>query len=61
MLYSHLKYNHSKFNLLLRHGDKLTEVEVTLVALDLIDSSTVKQPKAVEAELLGLAHSHPSL
>lgn len=41
--------------------DRLTEVEVTFVAFDLINSSIVKQLKAVKAEVLHLAHTHPSL
>lgn len=38
---------------------KLTEVEVTLVAFDLINGSTVKQIKAVNGEFLHLAKTHP--
>lgn len=39
---------------------KLTEVEVTLVAFDLVNSPTVKQLKAVNGVFLHLAKSHPS-
>lgn len=44
-----------------RKVDKLTEVEVTFVAFDLIDSSTIKQLKAVTSEVLHPAQTHPSL
>lgn len=42
-------------------ADKLTEVEVTFVAFDLIDSSIVKQLKAVKGAVLKFAKTHPSL
>lgn len=41
--------------------DKLTEVEIAFVAFDLINSSTVKQLKAIKGEVLHLAQTHPSL
>lgn len=40
---------------------KLTEVQVTFVAFDLIHSSTVQQLKAVKGEVVHLAQSHPPL
>lgn len=42
-------------------ADRLTEVEVTFVAFHLINSSAVKELKAVKGEVLQLAQSHSSL
>ena len=43
------------------NSDKLTEVQVTFVAFDLIHGSTVQELKAVKGEVVHLAQSHPSL
>lgn len=50
-----------KFTILLIFKLTLTEVEVTFMASDLINSSIVKQLKAVKGAVLHLAQTHPSL
>ena len=42
-------------------ADKLTQVEVTFVSFDLINSSIVKQLKAIKGAVLQLAETHPPL
>lgn len=57
----HIKHKNSCLQIPGFEADELTEVEVTLVAFDLINSSTVKQLKAVKGVVLHLAQTHPSL